>query len=70
MDSLDDSRVAVFEFTDVGRCIFDVFVDLVQHIAQMVRMHRERLLKLNDSFLAGLDEDSGDLIDKVYLVDD
>lgn len=32
MNGLDDSRVAVFKFADVGRGIFNVFVDLIEDI--------------------------------------
>lgn len=66
---MDDARIAIFQFVNVRDGFFDIFMNLVEHISEVVTMEGEILFKFLNHFLTGLNEDCRYLVGKIYLVD-
>ncbi len=70
VDCLDDLRIAVLNFTDIGLSNFNILSNFVQNVLQVFVLNWELFFKFMDDFFTGLDKDTAGFVDVVDLVYD
>lgn len=69
MHSLDDFRVAALNLTNISLSMFDVLLDLVNHVFEMLVLKRELLFEFVDDLLTSIHKNRTGLINGIDLLD-
>ena len=69
MYSLDYFRIATLDLTNISLSMFDVLLDLVNHVFEVLVLKRELLFEFVDDLLASIDKDRASLVNGVDLLD-